>query len=55
MKIAELVALARSRLARLNAQRIEAEGAGDVALLLAIDAQIADTEITLVKLRSLME
>jgi len=55
MKIAELIALATSRLARLNTQRSEAESAGDVALLLVLDQQIADTEATLTALRSLTD
>jgi hypothetical protein len=55
MKIAELIALATSRLARLNMQRGEAASVGDVALLLVLDPQIAETEATLARLRSLTE
>ena len=55
MKIDELIALAAARLARLNVQRGDAERAGDVAVMTALEPQIAETEATLRRLRSLTE
>jgi hypothetical protein len=55
MKIIELIALANARLDRLSMKRREAESTGDIALLLILDPQIADTEATLARLRSLPE
>jgi hypothetical protein len=53
MTISELVALTENKLATLARQRDAAWQAGDTAALAACDAQIAETEHTLAKLRSL--
>lgn len=53
MTVNELIALAENRLATLARQRDAAWQSGDTAALAACDAQIAETEQTLAKLRSL--
>lgn len=55
MKVQDLITLAAARLNRLNAQRADAERDGDVARITVLDAQIAETEGTLAKLRTLTD
>jgi hypothetical protein len=53
MTIHELIALTENRLATLTRQRDAAWQMGDASALAVADAQIAETENTLAKLRSL--
>jgi len=53
MTISELVALAENKLATLTRQRDAAWQMGDASALAACESQIAETEQTLAKLRSL--
>lgn len=55
MTIKELIGLASARLNRLSSLRADAERDGDVTRLAKLDAEIADTEDTLAKLRTLTE
>ena len=53
MTIADIIKLAESRLAVTNTARADAERAGDIARIAALDAEIADTTATLATLRAL--
>lgn len=53
MTISELVALTENRLATLALQRNAAWQTGDASALASCESQIAETEQTLAKLRSL--
>jgi hypothetical protein len=53
MTIAELIALARARLAYLNGRRGTAVALGDTAAIAALDGQIATTEATIAALEGL--
>lgn len=52
MTIADLILLAQSRLATLNNARTTAAARGDTGRLAELDVEIAETETTLIKLRS---
>lgn len=53
MHIADLIALARTRLAYLSALRADAERLGDTGRVAAIDAEAADTQATLTTLEAI--
>ena len=53
MTVAQLITLAANRLAALNTARATAVGLGTIAVLDALDADIAETQATLNQLRSL--
>ncbi|MCA2653770.1 hypothetical protein [Microcystis sp. M061S2] len=53
MKIADLIKLTENRLALLNTARADADRAGDVIRIAALDVEIADTTATLSALRAL--
>jgi hypothetical protein len=53
MTIAELIALARARLAYLNGKRGTAVALGDVAAIAVLDQEIATTEHTIESLQSI--
>jgi len=53
MTVTDLIRLMTNKLATLNGQRTTAVVHGDVELLVALDAQIAETQATLDQLRSL--
>lgn len=55
MTIKDLLTLAEARLTHLQVQRDTAAKVGDVQQLIGIDASILETEITISKLRSLLE
>ena len=53
MTVSDLIRLMTHKLATLTGQRTTAVVHGDVELLVALDAQIAETQATLDQLRSL--
>jgi hypothetical protein len=52
MTISDLITLALARLANLTAQRTSAVTLGDVARIAQLDTEIAETEVTLAKLKA---
>lgn len=54
MNIPDLIRLMANKLANLNGQRTTAVVHGDVGLLVALDAQIAETQATLNQLQTLV-
>jgi hypothetical protein len=53
MHIADLIALARTRLIYLSTLRADAERLGDAERVAALDAEAADTQATLTTLEAL--
>ena len=53
MTVAQLITLAANRLMALNAARATAVALGNIALLAGLDADIAETQITLDALRAI--
>lgn len=53
MTVSDLIRLMTNKLATLNGQRTTAVVHGDVELLVALDAQIAETQATLDQLKTL--
>lgn len=53
MTIPDLVRLMQNRVATLNGQRTTAESNGDLSRVVALDAEIAETQETLSQLQSL--
>jgi len=53
MTVSDLIRLMTNKLATLNGQRTTAVVHGDVELLIALDAQIAETQATLDQLKTL--
>jgi len=53
MKIEDLIVLLINRLATLNQMKATFERTGDIAALLQVEAEIAETESTLTALKSL--
>ena len=53
MNTQDLITLLAARLSRCNYQRVHAERDGDIARIATLDAQIAEIEATLNKLRAI--
>jgi hypothetical protein len=53
MSIADLIQLVSNKLAALNSARASAASVGDLVQVVALDAQINETQLTLDQLRTL--
>ena len=54
MSIAELIRLMEARLAALNSARASAAAVGDIEQITQLDAEVAQTQLTLDQLRTLV-
>jgi hypothetical protein len=54
MSLAELIQLVQAKLAALNSARASAAAVGDINQVVLLDAQIAETQLTLDQLKTLV-
>jgi hypothetical protein len=54
MSLAELIKLVQNKLSALNSARASAAAVGDLSQVVALDAQISETQLTLDQLKTLV-
>lgn len=54
MSLAELIQLVQNKLSALNSARASAASVGDINQVILLDAQIAETQLTLDQLKTLV-